>query len=167
MPLRWQPRHLSRPPLLPPPSAALSCLSSSNRRRADWGDAAEVAANVSAVKEGIYQELTEGGIAAFPGVPALVEQVRGPARLMVAVATVACRHLCICPRPGPYQYVSISWPGDQLRDSLREQAALLAINPNHLLTPPTPHLTSPGRLRLWAWAWRWPAAAALKRLHTT
>lgn len=38
-----------------------------------------VADRVSSVKEGIYQRLTAGGIAAFPGVARLVQQARRPA----------------------------------------------------------------------------------------
>jgi hypothetical protein len=53
--------------------------------RSDWGDAAEVAAQVSDVKEGIYQRLTAGGIAAFPGVARLVEQVRPVVCLVLAL----------------------------------------------------------------------------------
>jgi hypothetical protein len=36
-------------------------------RRSDWGDPAALAAEVSAVKEGIYKRLTEGGVPAFAG----------------------------------------------------------------------------------------------------
>ncbi|KAI3431699.1 hypothetical protein D9Q98_004744 [Chlorella vulgaris] len=44
--------------------------------RPDWGEAAFVAAEVTAAKEGLYAELTAGGIAAFPGVSQLVAQAR-------------------------------------------------------------------------------------------
>ncbi|EFN52747.1 hypothetical protein CHLNCDRAFT_138334 [Chlorella variabilis] len=55
-----------------------SCVEYYQRRfdKAEWGPAAEVAARVSAVKEGLYGELTAGGIRAFPGVERLVEQAR-------------------------------------------------------------------------------------------
>ena len=46
-------------------------------RRQDWGDTTGVAQRVSDAKEPIYQRLTAAGISAFPGVAALVEQVRG------------------------------------------------------------------------------------------
>lgn len=42
----------------------------------EWGQAAAVAAQVSDVKEGIYQRLTEGGVQAFPGVAQLVAQAQ-------------------------------------------------------------------------------------------
>lgn len=44
--------------------------------REDWGDASELAGRVSEAKEGIYRRLTSGGIAAFEGVAALVQQAR-------------------------------------------------------------------------------------------
>ena len=45
--------------------------------RDDWGDAAELALRVAEAKEGIYLELTAGGIQAFEGVEELVMQVGG------------------------------------------------------------------------------------------
>lgn len=48
----------------------------SNLRRQDWGDASELASRISEAKEGIYRGLTSGGIAAFEGVAALVQQAR-------------------------------------------------------------------------------------------
>ncbi|PRW33102.1 Dual specificity phosphatase 12 [Chlorella sorokiniana] len=44
--------------------------------RQDWGDTTAVAQQVSDAKEPIYQRLTAAGIAAFPGVAALVAQAR-------------------------------------------------------------------------------------------
>lgn len=46
-------------------------------RRQEWGDTTSVAQQVSDAKEPIYQRLTAAGIAAFPGVAALVVQVCG------------------------------------------------------------------------------------------
>lgn len=54
------------------PSYPLRCLLC----RQDWGDTTAVAQQVSDAKEPIYQRLTAAGITAFPGVAALVAQVR-------------------------------------------------------------------------------------------
>ena len=51
-----------------------------------WGDVGAVASDVAAAKEPIYQQLTAGGIAPFPGVRELVAQARALG-LGVAVAS--------------------------------------------------------------------------------
>jgi hypothetical protein len=120
-------------------------------RREDWGDAGEVAAAVAAAKEPLYQELTAGGIAPFPGVPQLVAQVR------------------LLPRKGGGQ-------GDKEASGKCANGAAAAwraqpgacppsLPPAGPLLPPTARAAC--RRERWAGAWLWPAAAAPRRLRTT
>ena len=143
-------------PLLPPPPPPLLPLNSW-----DSGAAVDVAAKVSNVKEPIYQQLTTAGIAAFPGVAALVQQVLrvgGCCCRIVQGGGVGKPSAAECTPQGRV---------DPSRPPASAPAAHIALLQRCRMDDRTGSARLPRRRIRWAWPSEWLPRAAPKRLRTT
>lgn len=149
-------RPLAAPPLAPRPDGSAACAAAC--RRPEWGAAGEVAARVSAVKEGIYQRLTQGGIRAFPGVADLVAQARPRAGCVAGRLPGGCW----AQRPRARGRRGLQAGAGPRREGWPQRCALPTSVPPIVTT-----LWGGCRRGRWGCGWAWPPAALQRRLRAT